>query len=192
MATETRLRDGTPALTWALLPGDRDRIAAGYENLDPESRFHRFLAAVPHLTEAMLQNLVDDVDGVDHVALVRFVFDEPDVGLPAGVARMIRYDDDPTTADVAVTVAEEFRGRGVATALLEELLLERPRGVTRLLTRVAADNPASLAMLRRLGPTTVTPVDEGAVLSVTVELPPATEVEPAGAVPAAGAVEHAD
>jgi len=29
---------------------------------------------------------------------------------------------------------------------------QRPAGVTHLLTEVAADNPASLAMLRRLGP----------------------------------------
>jgi len=74
-----------------------------------------------------------------------------------GVARMIRYRDRPTDADLAVTVLDPWQGRGVATALLPELLRQRPGGVRRIVTTVAADNTASLAMLRRLGEVTVTP-----------------------------------
>lgn len=176
MGTEVTLRDGTRAITWALLPSDREQVAQGYEELSPDSRFHRFLAAVPHLTDSLLTHLVDEVDGVDHVALVLFVFDEESVGTPAGIGRIVRYPDDPTAADVAVTVAEKFRGRGVATALLQSLLLQRPVGVTRIVTVVAADNDPSLAMLKRLGPTTVSAPEEGRV-NVTVELPePAPEL----------------
>ncbi|HLN78458.1 MAG TPA: GNAT family N-acetyltransferase [Nocardioidaceae bacterium] len=168
MATEVQLRDGTRAFTWRLLPGDREAIREGYELLSPDAQFHRFLAPVPHLTDAMLDRLVDDVDGVEHVALVLFVM-EADVGIPAGVGRIIRYSEDPKAADVAVTVLEEFQGRGVASALLQELLRERPVGVERIVTEVAADNPASLAMLRRLGATTVT-TNGGNMLHVIVEL----------------------
>lgn len=171
MGTELTLRDGTRAITWALLPSDRDEVARGYEQLSPDSRFHRFLAAVPHLTDSLLTHLVDEVDGVDHVALVLFVFDEEAVGTPAGIGRIVRYPDDPTAADVAVTVAEDFRGRGVATALLQSLLLQRPVGVERIVTVVSADNDPSLAMLKRLGPTTVSPPEDGRI-NVTVELPP--------------------
>ena len=171
MATELRLRDGSAAMTWALLPTDREGLRAEYEHLSPESQRHRFLTPMPHLTDALLDSLVDDVDGVDHVALVLFVIDEDHVGQPAGVGRMIRYPDDPAAADVAVTVADAYQGRGVASALLAELLRQRPAGVERLETEVAADNPASLAMLRRLGPSTVTR-DGGNLLRVTVELPP--------------------
>lgn len=178
MGTEVTLRDGTRAITWALLPSDRDEVARGYEQLSPDSRFHRFLAAVPHLTDSLLTHLVDEVDGVDHVALVLFVFDEESVGTPAGIGRIVRYPDEPDTADVAVTVAEDFRGRGVATALLQSLLLQRPVGVTRIATVVAADNDPSLAMLRRLGPTTVTPPEEGRI-NVVVELPDPVEASPA-------------
>lgn len=177
MATEARLRDGSLAVIWALLPTDREGLRAGYEHLSPESQRHRFLTPMPHLSEALLDRLVDDVDGVDHVAFVLFVIDDDHVGRPAGVARMIRYPDDPTAADVAVTVSDAFQGRGVASALLAELLRQRPVGVERIVTEVAADNPASLAMLRRLGPTTVTR-DGGNLLSVTVELPPPAPVPP--------------
>ncbi len=171
MATELTLRDGRRALAWSVLPGDREAIREGYELLSPESRYHRFLSGVPHLTDQLLDHLVDEVDGVDHVALVLFVLDDDNLGVPAGIGRMIRYRDDPTCADVAVTVLEEWRGQGVATALLEELMRLRPCGVTTVRTVVAEDNPPSLAMLRRLGPSTVSEAGPGR-LDVLVELPP--------------------
>lgn len=170
MATEARLRDGSRAVIWGLLPEDREGLREAYEHLSPETKLHRFLTAVPHLTDAMLDHLVDQVDGVDHVARVLFVIDEDSVGQPAGLARMIRYADEPDAADVAVTVDDAYQGRGVATALLEDLLRHRPEGVVRIVTVVAADNDPSLAMLRRLGSATVT--REGPhLLGVTVELP---------------------
>jgi RimJ/RimL family protein N-acetyltransferase len=177
VATELRLRDGTPAIVWSLLPSDREALREAYEHLSPESQFHRFLTPVPHLTETMLDHLVDEVDGIDHVARVLFILDDGETGLPAGIARMIRYTDEPTSADVAVTVADEYQGRGVASALLQELMRHRLEGVERIDTMVAADNPASLAMLKRLGPTTVN--GEGLnMLHVTVELPPEPGPEP--------------
>lgn len=169
MPTEVRLRDGSLAITWALKPEDREALATGYDDLGEQSKFERFLSGVPHLTEAMLRHLVDEVDGVDHVALVLFVIDDDGQGTPAAVGHVIRYPDDPTTADVAVTVAEGFRGRGVATALLARLVAERPAGVERLRTTVVASNRASLAMLQRVGPTTVTDLDDR--YDVVVELP---------------------
>jgi RimJ/RimL family protein N-acetyltransferase len=170
VATEVLLRDGTQAVIWSLLPEDRESLREGYEHLSPATQLHRFLTPVPHLTESMLHRLVDEVDGVDHVARVLFLIEDGD-GVPAGVARMIRYCDAPSTADVAVTVADEFQGRGVATALLQELMVTRPKGVERILTEVMADNTASLAMLRRLGPTTVEDAGPNR-LRVSVELPP--------------------
>lgn len=153
-----------------MLPEDREAIREGYEQLSEASRYHRFLAAVPHLTDQLLDHLVDEVDGIDHVALVIFMLDDDNNGIPAGIARCIRYPGRPEVADVAVTVADEWQGRGVATALLAELMRERPRGVTRLETTVAADNEASLAMLRRLGALTVTDAGGGR-LDVRVDLP---------------------
>ncbi len=172
MFAEAQLGDGSRALIWDLLPGDREAVREGFEQLSEETRFHRFLAAVPHLTETMLDHLVDEVDGVDHVALALVVLDAEGNGVPAGVARMIRYTEERDAADVAVTVIDEFQRRGVATALLGELMRRRPAGVKRLVTTVTADNAASLAMLRRLGPTTTEPAGPNR-LDVVVELPDA-------------------
>lgn len=171
MATELKLPDGRRAIAWSVMREDREAIREGYEQLSTESRYHRFLTGVPHLTDQLLHHLVDEVDGVEHVALVLFVVTDDNEGIPAGIGRVIRYEDNPSAADVAVTVAEEWRGQGIATTLLEELMRQRPIGVTRLVTTVAADNPPSLKMLQRLGPTTVTDAGDGRI-DVVVELPP--------------------
>lgn len=161
------LRDGTPAWIGPLLPGDRADLAREYEGLSSESKRLRFLAGVAHLTPSMLDVLVDDVDGVEHVALVLF-FDVDTDPTPVGIGRIVRHRREPEAADIAVTVKDEWQGRGVASALLPLLIARRPPGVTHLLTEVASDNAASLAMLKRLGPTRVHPV--GGALDVEVDL----------------------
>ncbi len=157
MVARVRLRDGTDAAICPLLHTDREAVQEGFEQLSPLSRFHRFMAPVEQLSETMLDHLVDEVDGVDHVALVLFARPTNAPEVAVGIARVARYPDEPTAADVAVTVAEEWQGKGVASVLLPALMHRRPEGVVRLVTEVYHDNPASLAMLRRLGRTTVTP-----------------------------------
>jgi RimJ/RimL family protein N-acetyltransferase len=162
------LRDGTRAEVRAGgAPGDRAALRAGFAAFSPESRYHRFLTSVSTLSEDMVSRLVDDVDGVDHVAVV--LTPAGPSRSPVGVARLIRYPDQPDAADIAVSVADDWHGRGVATALLPILLAHRPAGVTRLVTEVSTDNAASLAMLRRLGPTSVEVTVPG-IYHVLVEL----------------------
>jgi GNAT superfamily N-acetyltransferase len=166
---EAVLRDGTRATISPARHEDRELLRVSYESLSPESQFHRFLTAVPHLTDRMLDQLVGDVDWIDHVALVLAVESEAGAPRKVAIARLIRYDDRPSDADVAVTVLDAWQGLGVATLLLEELMRLRPGGVTRLVTEVAGDNPAAVAMLARLGGTTVTPTSRDS-LEVVVDL----------------------
>ena len=171
MIEQVTLRDGTDAFVVPLERTDREALVAEYETLSPESQRRRFLAPIRHLSEAMLDHLVDDVDGVDHIALVLCAETSPDVYDPVALARMVRYADATDAADLAVTVKDEWQGRGVATVLLEVLMGRRPAGVDRIVTEVLQDNPASLAMLRRLGPVSLE--DEGnGVYGVVVELEP--------------------
>ena len=183
MIEQVTLRDGTDAFVVPLERTDRAALVAEFETLSPESQRRRFLAPVRHLSDAMLDHLVDDVDGVDHIALVLCAETSPDVYDPVALARMVRYADVTDAADLAVTVKDEWQGRGVATVLLEVLMRRRPEGVDRIVTEVLQDNPASLAMLRRLG--AVSLEDEGnGVYGVVVELAPvATPVVPRVATP---------
>jgi hypothetical protein len=145
--TEVTLPDGTAALIWPLLDNDRDLLRQGFAQLSPESRQQRFLTSLPELSDAMLRLLVDDVDGVDHVALLLTVLPEGGTARQVGVGRLVRYPGEP--------------------AVMTALLARRPAGVTGVRTTVAADNRASLAMLSRRGKMT-THRDGPGVLTVQI------------------------
>lgn len=162
------LKDGTKAWIRPILKSDRQMHAEGYEHLSPESKYKRFLSPVPHLSEQLLDRLVDQVDGVDHVAYYLFL-DDQESHLPVSIGRIVRDPEHHEVADIAVTVQDAYQGRGIATAMLQALLAHRPKGVKRLLTVVSTDNHASLAMLKRLGPNQVTLLSSG-VLEVRVNL----------------------
>jgi GNAT superfamily N-acetyltransferase len=163
------LKDGTPALIWPLLPTDGRALREGFRQLSPESRRHRFLTALRGLDDSMIRSLVDTVDGVHHIALVLVVLPPDGQEGPAGVARLVQYPADPASADIAVTVADNWQGRGVGTALVSALMQRRPAVVKRLRTSVQADNHASLALLAAAGQVSSGPPHRG-VLDVTVEL----------------------
>src|SRR5690349_7270519 len=113
LAESLRLPDGTPARLRALVGADRQVLQDIYAALSPVSRHRRFLAAPPRLTERTLDHLVDDVDQVDHVAALLLAPAQREGEAPVGVGRIIRYTADPTTADIALAVADEWQARGV-------------------------------------------------------------------------------
>jgi len=169
---ELLLSGGTPAMIWPLLPTDAGALREGFRRLSPRARRSRFLTAVGDLDDAMIRRLVDGVDGVRHIALVLTVFPPDGHEEPAGVARLVQDPADPATADIAVTVADDWQGRGVGRALVSALMQRRPAAVSRLHTAVEAGNQASLALLARAGRVSSGSAKLG-VLDVTVELPAA-------------------
>ena len=94
---------------------------------------------------------VDSVDGAQHIAPLLMVLPPEGGEELAGVAHLVLCPDDPATADIAVTVADDWQGRGVGTALRSALLARRPAAVRRLRTVVDAGNRASLALLAGQG-----------------------------------------
>jgi RimJ/RimL family protein N-acetyltransferase len=166
---ELDLPDGTPAMVWALSPNDARGLRENYRHLSPEARYSRFLSGVGDLSVDMLRRLVDEVDGVNHVALLLVVFPEDGPDRAVGIGRIVRLRDNPAAADIAVTVDDAWRRRGVGTALVDELIRRRPAGVTELITHVAAENRASLALLARAGTVHLSP-SNGGRYDVRVEL----------------------
>jgi RimJ/RimL family protein N-acetyltransferase len=174
LPAELVLRDGTEAMIWPLLPTDADNLRHAFDELSPRSRRLRFLGPITQLDEAMIHLLVDAVDQRHHIALVLVAFPDHELERPIGVARLVQLPNDPTTADFAVTIIDEWQGRGAGGALANVLVGLRPAEVTRLATAVATDNDASLAMLRRLGTMTTHPSYPG-VFEVVVLLPDAAD-----------------
>ena len=170
-----RLPDGTPFRLRAVVGTDRQVLQDMYAALSQVSRHGRFHAAPPRLSERVLDRLVDDVDQIDHVAVLLLAPAGTVDEAPVGVARMIRYSYDRSTADIALAVADVWQNRGVGSALARAIVAHRPSGVTRLVTVVAADNAASLATLAGLGTVERSPAGAGQY-DVTVTLTaPASE-----------------
>ena len=168
---------------------DRQLVVDGFERLGPESRYRRFFAEIPRLTESQLDYLTD-VDQHDHVALI--AIDEA-TGEGIGVARFVRTG--PGVAEPAIVVVDDWQGRGVGSALLDRLV-ERAQdeGVTRFVAPVLSENLGAIRAFERLGDTTLE--YHGHEVELTIELP-ARPREPAFGMRrllravAAGAVEPA-
>jgi GNAT superfamily N-acetyltransferase len=167
----TLLRDGTRVLVRPLEPGDRDALAQGFARLSPESRRLRFFATIESLSEAQLDYLTD-VDHENHDAVaVLLVDDDGRPGEGVGVGRWIRLPDDPTKAEIAVTVLDEYQGRGIGTLLLGTLATRAmERGVEILFARVLWENIGWLETLRSLGARVE--ADEPGVARIEFDLSP--------------------
>ena len=141
------LRDGSAVLIRPVRRADARLLADGFARLSARSRRLRFLSPKQELSPAEL-GYFTDVDHHDHEALG--ALDHAD-GRGVGIARYVRDADDPQAAEIAVTVIDDWQGRGLGTELMAQLS-ERARseGIRRFTALVAADNPAMARLLRNV------------------------------------------
>lgn len=162
------LRDGAEVLLRQIRPQDRDRLAAGLRELSPESRYLRFHEDRTEFTPEQLAYLTE-VDHVDHEAIVAVDLDEP-AHPGIGVARFIREPYERQVAEVAVTVADRYHGRGAGTLLLGALAARaREQGIEVFRHYVLARNEAMLNVLIDLGATCE--LEANGLWRVDLELP---------------------
>ena len=162
------LADGGRILVRQLLPSDRDELVRGYHALSAEARRLRFFQAPEHLSEPLIDYLMD-VDDQDRAAVVAFAIDDPDRP-GVGLARYVRDPIDPTCAEAAVTVLDDHQKRGIATALLWRLAATaRENGIHTFTASVMWENRELLDGLRAFG-ADVTPGEPGVAL-VRIAIP---------------------
>ena len=167
-ATTLALRDGSEIILRPVRPADKTLLAEGFARLSAESRYRRFLAPMPELTDAQLRYFTD-VDHHDHEAIGAV---DPVSGRGVGIARFIRRADRPRVAEAAVTVADEWQGLGVGTLLLDALA-ERAReeGVATFTAVLLATNHEMYELLENIARVRVVDRQTGTV-EVEVDLPP--------------------
>jgi hypothetical protein len=105
----TKLHDGTEVLIGRLTPADAPLLADAFTRLSEESRRLRFLGPQPDLSPSELRYLTQ-VDGHQHEAPCAI---DPATGRGVGVGRFVRDPADPTRAEVAITVTDDWQRRGV-------------------------------------------------------------------------------
>ncbi len=164
-----RLADGTTVALRPLGPGDGKILSAGFDRLSDRSRYRRFLSPVPRLTSSMLDFLTS-VDGINHRAWGALI-DEPAGPVGAGVIRWVRSRTDPAVADMAVTVIDDYQGRGLGALLQDVAIVDAfACGIERFEGIVLGENIASRRMLARGGATLRSEGD--GVMAFTLELRP--------------------
>jgi GNAT superfamily N-acetyltransferase len=146
------LRDGSHVRVRQIRRGDKELLLRGFERLSPESRYRRFLTPTARLGGAMLRYLTE-IDHHDHEALI--AIDEA-TGEALGVARYVREVERPDAADVAVTVIDDWQGKGLGTLLLEVLSARaRDEAVTRFTALMLATNDEMIDLFKHLAPVRV-------------------------------------
>jgi hypothetical protein len=117
------LTDGERVVIRPVLPQDRELMVAFFHDLPADARCSRFMHAVSEPSPELLREFTQ-VDYVNHVALVAEVFvDGRETAI--GEARYVRTAD-PSSAEVAVSVAEHLAGQRTRRADAHQTRM--PRG----------------------------------------------------------------
>jgi len=127
------LSDGGVAHLRPIRPSDADRLVAFYDRVSPESKYLRFFAPYPRLSDRDVKRFTE-VDYVDRVAFIITLGDDM-----IAVGRYDRIEEDH--AEVAFLIEDAHQGRGIAQLLLEHLAqAARERKITRFVAEVLPAN----------------------------------------------------
>ena len=128
-------------------PDDTDRLRRFAAGLSEQSRYQRLMQHLPSVPDDMLRRFTH-LDPQRELALVAL---GPDHDSFIAVGRFSPRPDGKT-AEFALTVADEWQGRGIGRVLLERLCdAARDLGYQALYGFVLAENLEMLNLVERLG-----------------------------------------
>lgn len=147
---ETIEFEGHKILLRPIRPEDFIQHQAFLARVTPEDMRTRFFHAVRELPGTELARLTQ-IDYAREMAFIAEVPDESGVPQTLGVARA-NTDPDNTTAEFAILVRSDLKGRGLGSALLTKLIgYCRKRGTQQLAGEVLAENTRMLQLAAALG-----------------------------------------
>jgi GNAT superfamily N-acetyltransferase len=146
---EAAMLDGGAIRIRAILPDDQERLHEHFKGLSEKSVYFRFMGIRRDLSAQDLKRLTE-LDFKNHVGLAA-TMTEDDRERFIGVGRYI-CGSDPTRAEVAFAILDEFQGRGIGTLLLEHLrLIADANGVGEFEADVMGENRQMLEVFAHSG-----------------------------------------
>ena len=143
------LRDGSTLRLRPTSAADEAALLEFFERLSPETRYLRFQGAVSvdaHLIASFLRS-----DGEESLSLIGELIDDSGEVRVIGLGTWVRLRD-PSRAEVAFVVADEFQHRGIGSRLLERLAVHaRDAGIDRFVAQVLPENAAMLRVFGDAG-----------------------------------------
>jgi len=166
---------------------DDEAIKIAFGRLSEESRYNRFFSARSQLSDSLATSLTD-IDHTHHFAWGVF---DPDAasevgdesGLGVASARLIK-DEDPSSAEAALTVVDEYQRRGIGRFLTELLIATAADvGAETLRFEILRQNRAMIGLVAGMGGERHEIEGDRSVVEYRLTVPPpsATAV-PAGAL----------
>ncbi len=162
------LRDGRTVFVRTIRDEDKDMLDDAFERLCKEARYSRFFTAVRAVPDEILHPAAPSPQGYV-VALVALSGRDADQVMIGGA----RYVTDPSgeTGEFAVTVADDWRGLGLARQLMETLIgIARERHLRRMEGCVLSTNTGMRRLATRLGFKDAPYPDEYALRLVSLDL----------------------
>lgn len=165
------LNDGQRLQLRTVRPTDKPMLREGFEQLSPTSRHARFMAAKSGLTEQELRYLTE-VDGEDHFALGAVRPHRLSRNEGIGVARFARLHPANDTAETAITVIDDYHGKGLGSILLERLTHAAwERDIRWFHVELLSENLASKRLFGALSPEAKFRLSGAGTLVATIPLP---------------------
>ncbi|MFT4988410.1 MAG: GNAT superfamily N-acetyltransferase [Acidimicrobiales bacterium] len=168
-------------------PSDDDGIKAGFARLSEESRYNRFFNARSQLSDSLATSLTD-IDHTNHFAWGVFDPDQPsevgdESGFGVAAARLIR-DKGSTSAEAALTVTDDYQGRGIGRFLMELLVATAADVGTDILRfEILRQNRPMISLAAGMGAEGFPIEGERSVVEYRLAVPaPSTAAVPAGAL----------
>jgi RimJ/RimL family protein N-acetyltransferase len=153
------LRDGRAVVLRPIDPSDAPRLIDLHEHLSVEAQYFRFFGPKPRLTKAESEYLAA-VDFHRRFAIVAEIDNDGTTEL-VGVGR---FDiNEPTVAEAAVVVRDDYQHVGLGTAILQRMReVGRGAGLETFRAEVLAENTRMIELLATNG-LDITPAETGVV-----------------------------
>jgi acetyltransferase len=168
------------------LPQDAELQRAFFRALSDQARYQRFMSTLGDVGQDLAAHF-SAIDYESHVALLAEIFTDGGE-IMIGEARYVVDDRNIGVCDVAIAVADAWRGTGLARLLLQRLVRHAAAaGLRRMVGDTLATNAAMIALAARAGFTAAVSPVEGRLVRLSKDL--AADAPPAVAT-AARTVQH--
>ncbi len=138
---------GERLLIRPIRPEDAEAHRAFFQRLPAEDIRYRFFSPLRELSAETTARMTQ----IDYEREMAFIAERERDQATLGVARLV-CEQDKNTAEFAVIVQPDMKGKGLATQLMRRLIdWARERGIAEIVGQVLADNAPMLAFARSLG-----------------------------------------
>lgn len=166
---------------------DAEGLKLSYQRLSPQSRYYRFFTS----RSALADQLAESLTNIDHERHFAWAVFDPDArsevgddsGLSIGAARIIR-DADPTMAEAALSIVDEYHNLGIGRFLIELMVhTAADVGIDVLRFEILRENRPMIMLIASMGAEGHPVPGDASVVEYRLTVPPADQLDvPAGAL----------